>query len=218
MNLKSIICISFIIIFCGSVIHAENWYVKERMKITVRRGPDVSYKVLAVISSGRKVNRLESTENWTKIRVQSGVEGWVLNRYLTKNEPDGDILARLKVAHNKLTARAKSLSEENSSLKKKNKRLNAELSQKTESYDKIIHNYEKLKKDAAGFLALEKKYKKMTAQIKKLNDMLAASEFEREMLLRKQGFWGAGIGLGILFIGFMFGMYMNRKKREGKLF
>jgi len=75
----------------AQVVAAENAYVTDTFRISLRRGPSVENKILKFLPSGLLVNIQESKEGWDRIQVQEGenivLEGWVLSRYLIDRLP-----------------------------------------------------------------------------------------------------------------------------------
>ncbi len=61
--------------------------------LNVRSGPDISFSRVAVIYNGQPVVLLGrwATNNWVKIRLYSGVEGWVNSVYLNTSVPISEL-------------------------------------------------------------------------------------------------------------------------------
>ncbi|MBU4186316.1 MAG: TIGR04211 family SH3 domain-containing protein, partial [Proteobacteria bacterium] len=122
--------IVFFIVLFSTVVQAETIYVGDIIEITVRTGPGIDRKIVAMIKSGETVEVLNPEEvekDWSLVRITNGKEGWVLSRFLTSKEPDGLVLERLKKKHGVLKNQAVSLIEENKVYKKENNKLNSEL-------------------------------------------------------------------------------------------
>lgn len=95
--------IVFFIVLFSTAVHAETMYIDDIVKITVRTGPGIAHKIVAMIKSGERVEVLKTEEpdkEWSLVRITNGKEGWVLSRFLKSKEPDGLILERLKKKHN----------------------------------------------------------------------------------------------------------------------
>ena len=52
--------------------------------LNVRSGPSTSYSITTKIYKGNKVEILETSNGWHKIKTSSGTTGWVSGEYLTK--------------------------------------------------------------------------------------------------------------------------------------
>jgi uncharacterized protein YgiM (DUF1202 family) len=61
--------------------------------LNVRSGPDVSFSRVTVVYNGQPVVLLGhwATNNWVKIRLYSGVEGWVNSAYLNTSVPVSEL-------------------------------------------------------------------------------------------------------------------------------
>jgi len=81
--------IVFFIVLFSTVVQAETMYVGDIIKITVRTGPGINHKIVAMINSGERVEVLKPEDEWSLVRITNGKEGWVLSRFLKSKEPDG---------------------------------------------------------------------------------------------------------------------------------
>jgi SH3 domain protein len=86
---------------------AEQAYVSDSFKITMRAQASNDSKILAMLSSGEPIEILEATSEWSHVRYQNpegeAKEGWVLSRFVMDRPPWEE--------------KAKSLDRENASLK-----------------------------------------------------------------------------------------------------
>jgi SH3 domain protein len=71
---------------------AQEMYVTDRLEITLRSGPGVDFKILAMIPSGTALTRLEEANRWARVQTADGTEGWVVTRYLSSEPPKGPAL------------------------------------------------------------------------------------------------------------------------------
>jgi SH3 domain protein len=103
--------------------NAETMYVTDVLKLTLRSGPSTEHKILAVVESGREVDMLESGEEWSRVRLENGKEGYVLTRYLVSEPPHRVRLEQLQKKHNALMEQASTLLEENKRFSEENNEL-----------------------------------------------------------------------------------------------
>lgn len=66
---------------------AETAYVGDNLRVGIRSEPDTRTPPLAVISSGDKIEVLESTDKYSRVRTADNKEGWVRNIYLSSAPP-----------------------------------------------------------------------------------------------------------------------------------
>jgi len=212
--------IVFFIVLFSTAVQAETMYVDDIIKITVRTGPGINHKIVAMIKSGERVEVLKPEEpetDWSLVRITNGKEGWVLSRFLTPKEPDGLVLGRYKKKHNVLKNQAVSLIEENNVYKKENKKLNSELKTKKEMSDKIKSSYETLKKESAEFLELKSNYGKTSSKLIEQTKKAKKMEEELTSLLLHQNIKWFLSGAGVLLLGFVIGFSTKRQRRRSSL-
>ena len=212
--------IVFFIVLFSTVVQAETMYVDDIVKITVRTGPGIAHKILAMTKSGESVEVLKPEEpekDWSLVRITNGKEGWVLSRFLKSKEPDGLVLDRLKKKHNALKNQAVSTIEENKVYKKENKRLNSELKTNKEISKKIKSSYETLKKESAEFLELKSNYDKTSSNLIEQTKKATKLEEELTSLLLHQNIKWFLSGAGVLLLGFVIGFSTKRQRRRSSL-
>lgn len=72
----------------------QTLYVSDQLVITVRTGPSTENSIISNLVSGDAVEVLQANAEtgYTRVRIQSGVEGWVLGRYLVATPVSQDRL------------------------------------------------------------------------------------------------------------------------------
>ena len=72
----------------------QTLYVSDQLVITVRTGPSTENAIITNLVSGDAVEVLQANAEtgYTRVRIQSGVEGWVLGRYLVASPVSQDRL------------------------------------------------------------------------------------------------------------------------------
>ena len=192
-------------------------YVSDMLKLTLRTGPSIENKIIAVIESGQMMEVIQYGDEWSQVRLPSGKEGWVLSRYLTTDETNNIKLERLETMHNNLTIQAAELLEENNRLKTENTRLSTEFKAGQEELVKTKDDYEALKAESAEFLTLKANYNRaasqlaeQTARAKQLEEQLSSLEMNTYIK------WFLA-GSGVLIVGFLIGFSTKRQRRRPSL-
>lgn len=211
----TIICLFFI----SQSAFAEKLYITDFFKVTLRTGPSLQNKILAMLSSGQPVETLRSDGDWTQVQIlRKGekLKGWVLNRYLISRVP-----WKLQV---------KRLSKENSRLKEKLDRIENELnktattakdtSQKlkinNKDLNKLRREHELLKKGAANYLQLKTNFEKTTSTLEAAQASAQKLTLENERLrYSRRNTWFI-TGASVLFLGFVVGMFMGKRQKKQK--
>jgi SH3 domain protein len=203
-------------LFSASV-YGETMYVSDILKLTLRTGPSIENKIISVLESGQMMEVVEFGDEWSRVRLPNGKEGWVLSRYLTSNETNNIKLQRLETKHKNLMIQSAELLEENNRLKEENKKFNTQFKTNQEQLAKTQSDYEALKAEAAEFLTLKTNYERaasqlaeQTAKAKQLEEELSSLEMNTYIK------WFLA-GSGVLIVGFLIGFSTKRQRRRPAL-
>lgn len=188
--------------FTAGVLYAEDIYVTGITNITMRTGPGVDHKIVAMLKSGTKLQIIEFQADWSMVQTAAGKEGWVLSRFLTRKVPDALMVEELRNLNSGLQAQLKALEDENKDLTVKNATL-----------VQVEEKYNKLKKESSDFLKLDNKYKKMVAQYEEQKAKIERLEDESKSELK---FWFL-IGPGVFIVGLFLGLSTRKKKKSSLL-
>ena len=192
-------------------------YVSDILKLTLRTGPSIENKIISVIESGQMMEVVELGDEWSRVQLPNGKEGWVLSRYLTTDETNNIKLQRLEAKHNNLMIQAAELLEENNRLKAENKKFSTEFKTNQKQLAKTQSDYETLKAESAEFLTLKTNYERaasqlaeQTAKAKQLEEELSSLEMNTYIK------WFLA-GSGVLIVGFIIGFSTKRQRRRPAL-
>ncbi len=190
-------------------------YIKPIGKIPVRRGQGTKYKIVAMVGKGSAVQLLEKTEDYAKIRLQSGKEGWILARFLDKNVPVEQILEKIQAENSNLKKQIKETvkkeAEATASLEESQQQLKNVLLER----NTLLENYQQLQKDTADVVQL-KRNQQETAQLnKKLEEQVITLKDENTLLKKEKKLDWFITGAIVLAIGMLLGKIPppRRKKR-----
>ena len=197
--------------------YAETRYISGIIQITLRTGPGIDHRVIAMVKSGQEVEIIDTGEEWTQIKLLDGKAGWVLTRFLTEKQPRSIILEQAEQNNKNLTLEVTKLLEENAKLKEGKKQIQSELSHSKKMLNEVSRSYEILKKESSEFLEIKTKYKRSASdldeQIKKANRI--EGELKR-LQLHKNIKWFLS-GAGVLLFGFLVGLSAKRQRRKSSL-
>ena len=217
--LKRFRLLGSVLLLClfSASVYGETMYVSDILKLTLRTGPSIENKIIAVIDSGQMMEVVEFGDEWSQVQLPNGKEGWVLSRYLTTNETNNIKLQRLEAKHKNLMVQAAELLEENNRLKEENKRFSTESKTNQKQLAKTQSDYETLKAEAAEFLTLKTDYERaasqlaeQTAKAKQLEEQLSSLEMNAYIK------WFLA-GSGVLIVGFIIGFSTKRQRRRPAL-
>ncbi len=194
--------------------YAETRYITDQIEINLRSGPGAEYRIIRMLESGQKIEVLENKDNWSRVQVPDGPEGWVFSRYLQRSPA---ARKNLQV----LTARLEPIEAENESLRAENERLlimNQEIADQLEKTKKKLQEavsaYEQLQESSAEFLKIKEEHENLKARLEEKNSRIEALESKiSEQFLSSAIKWFLA-GAGVLLIGILLGN-RAKKKRPG---
>lgn len=194
--------------FAVTAAQAKVNYVTDHLQVTVRTGPDVSHKIIAMASSGEAVDVLQVTENgWARVRLGSGKEGWMLERFLMPDKTAAQKLAELD-------PQAKSMAERLDELNRANQTLADELAETRRQAQAVQVEYEKLKKASSGVLKLRKEHEALKLEYDKQAKEMKELSAENDSLKFAHNFKWFLAGAGVLIVGWFMGLALHRRKKR----
>jgi len=215
--MKRYIFMGIFFLLISTTGYAETRYISGIIQITLRTGPGVDHRVIAMINSGQEIEIINKGEEWTEIRLVGGKEGWVLTRFLTEKKPRSILLEQAEQNNKNLRLQVTKLLEENAKLKEGKTQIQSEFSHSKKMLAEVAKSYEILKKESSEFIEIKTKYKKSASdldeQIKKANRM---EEELKRLQLHNNIKWFLS-GAGVLLFGFLVGLSAKRQRRKSSL-
>ena len=108
--------VAILVLALGAPAFAATMYVRDELRINMRAGPGVEYRIVKLLRSGDRVNQREAKGDWALVKSPEGEEGWVPIGYLVKEAPPSIALpgvqARLQGARDRLSELETKLSEQ----------------------------------------------------------------------------------------------------------
>jgi len=197
---------------------AREVYVSDQQVVTLRSGQGTEYRIVhRGLRSGAKLQVIEEDagSGYTHVRTQSGVEGWVLSRFLMNTPSARDQLEQLK---DRLKIASKSESEQVSlvaSLQAERDELQNKLNELQASYEVLAANYGELELAAADEINLQNQNLSLGEDKAKLTSRVEVLSAENDRLRsdRTTSLWmtGAGIGLAGFILAYLVGGMRKRK-------
>lgn len=201
MRANHLILICFFFFSLTTCIYAKDIYVSGVTQITMRTGPGVEHKIIAMINSGVKLEMLEYSREWSMVRNAAGKTGWVLTRFLTEEAPKTLMVERYKQENERLASRLSAAEETVKTLNIQNRELT-----------EITQKYKQLKDASASYLKLDAEHKALLEQSreqeKRIQSLEQSIKSEVKLCLLS--------GAGVFIVGLIFGM-STRKKQRGSL-
>ncbi len=199
-------------------IWAQQAYVTDSFKITLRTGPSVENKIIEMLSSGQSLEVIDSLGDWSHVRPlergESTKEGWVLSRFLITRLP-WEMLAS-------------SLLEENTGLQEKlipteikmgealrrEQKLTTQLADTTEALRKLREKYEALKQGAAQYVQLKAIHRATRSQLEGIQKEFQRVTDENKKLRSSQRNKWFATGAIVLLCGLLIGLVLGRQQKK----
>jgi SH3 domain protein len=86
-------------------------FVRDELRINMRAGPGLQYRIVKVLSSGEEVARVGARDDWVEVRAGDGSQGWVPAGYLSKEAPPSVTLPKVESRLERAQARVRELEE-----------------------------------------------------------------------------------------------------------
>ena len=213
------LAIILVIILSGSgLVQAETWYVTDSLAITLRTGPELDRKITAMIKSGQSMEILEKGDEWSLVQLPSGIEGWVLNRFIKAEVPKSIQLVALQKKYDDLMAGATAPLKKLKEVNGENTRLHANLEKMKRDLGELQKSYQELRETTADARRIKKERdqlsKELTDKSKKTRELktaLAAAE-------KKNTLWWFIAGAGVLLFGFVLGFAVRPRRKRSSLY
>ena len=116
---------------------AKTVYVSDNLRVGVRPEPDNAYTPVGVVSTGMKLEVLDSQQGFSKIRTEDGLTGWIKDIYLVEKPPAVITLQEIQKTHTSLTAKVKEMETTITSLEDTNSALNDQVDQLKEERTRL---------------------------------------------------------------------------------
>ncbi len=180
-----------------SAVGAQEAYVSGITKITMRTGPGVEHKILAMLESGSRLEILEYQSDWSLVQTDNQKQGWVLSRFLTEDKPLTFQVEKLRRENERLAAALEEIEKDNQDLAEKNAAL-----------ANIEKKYLELEQASAEFIELNEKYRDLVELSENQEQQIARL---RENLSNETMLWFLS-GAGVFIVGLILGLSTRKKK------
>lgn len=127
------VCLCVVVAFQQrTVLAAEgDAYLDDSVKIMMRSGQGLDYRIVAMLPSGQKITVLETAGEWTKIQADTGQEGWVMSRYVSGQVPCRISFDALQQQYTEIAEKLSAIEQENSRLTYDNQEMKTRLEKLT---------------------------------------------------------------------------------------
>jgi len=187
-------------------------YVTDRLSITLRAGPGTQYRILRTLPSGTRLAVLESDpeSGWSRVRLESGLEGWVLTRYLMREPAARERLARAEAQAAKARERAAALAERIQALEAERDAARREAGAHKARADKAERELARIRRVSADALRLAEEHQRLKRRVLDLERELRLAQEENDALRDRTARDWFMVGAGVLLAGIVVGLVLPR--------
>jgi SH3 domain protein len=209
---KSIPIVLALVLGLVSTAMAETLYVSDRLEIQMRTGKGTQFRILRMLPSGTALEILEvdQEDGYSRVRTPSGVEGWVLSRFLMQGRAARDQLAdaekklaRLELENRKLTGSLEDLQKTKGS-------IDTEREQLVKENRKLSQELEEIRRAASSALAIDAENKELKSRIVAYERQAQSLQQENEGLKDRTARDWFMVGAGVLILGMIIGLIIPR--------
>ena len=127
---------------------AERAWIKDELRINLRTGPGVEFRIMGRLKTGDTVEVLEKGDGWTKVRLAEIGDGWIPDGYLQPTAPARLRLDQSESQTEELQSRVESLTARTAELEAENAALSGRDGNQQTSIDRLTRENMELRAGA----------------------------------------------------------------------
>ena len=193
---------------------AETLYVSGDSGVNLRSGSGTRHTVIDTIDPGQELRVLENHDDWTKVALPDGKEGWMATRLLTDKKPAEAVAKECRQKLERLGADLESLRAENERLIIENQSLHQKLEETINQLTQARQAHEALMEESADFLSLKESHEMLSKQLREKTDIITSLENQLAITNRSSMIYWFLAGAGVLILGMIIGAAMKRKRTK----
>lgn len=213
---------SFILILCTVIFlilgfikqspaFAEKAYVNDNLTITLRSGKGTQFAILRElrVGSAMEVLEVDNSSGYAKVRLEnSGVEGWVLNRFITTETPARDLLIKSEASVNDLNSKLNLITNESESLQSSFVELTNNNQILELNYENLQTEFNQLLELSQDAIDLQERYTTLKAESENLSSQYSLVQQDLQNLESNNMQQWFLIGGGVLLLGIILGVIL----------
>ncbi len=210
--MKNLIVLASLFLALAGNALAETRYVSDKLEITLRSGKGNSYSITRMLGSGTQVEVLEidKSKGYSRVRTRSGKEGWVLSRYLMRNQAARDRLATAEKKLAELELGKRKLETAMTALSNEKNMLNKKLGSLEGDSRKVSQELTEIKRTASSALAIDSENKELKGRVVSLERELQTVQQENEGLKDRTARDWFMVGAAVVLLGIIVGLIIPR--------
>ncbi len=196
-------------------------YVSEDLEVGVRGGPSTQNRIVSAVRAGQRVTELEESGNgWSKIRLPSGNEAWILTRYLQDRPHARERLQEVEAELAEIRSGAGDQESRIAELLDQRNALESERDELQARIEEMESELEELRDVAARPQEIQRENRRLEENL--LQARNAADEYRRQVEVmqadsqRKWFMTGALVTVGSIILGIILTKIPGRRRRSSE--
>lgn len=216
--MKHIILI-FSLLFAVAVVSAQSTrYLADETKFPIRSGKSTEHRIVHMAPSGAAVTVLENADDgYSRIKLESGVEGWIMSRFLMDTPAARDQLIKVRQENEALRAGGKVFRDKLHGMSSTNAQLEEQRRSLQDQNEDLLEKLASLRHSAARPIEISKQNQQLQQQLEQereiVHELQGKYDLLRQATKRKWFLIGAGVVLGSLLLGLVIPQIPWRKRR-----
>lgn len=193
-------------------LQAQTLYVSDQLEIQLRSGASLQHRILRMLPSGTALEVLEvdQAEGWSRVRAPSGVEGWVLSRFLMPTPSARDRLAAAEQRMARLEQENRQLNATIRELRGEKETVAKERSELDQSSRQLAQELEEIRRTASSALAIDTENKELKGRILSAERQIQTLQQENARLQDRTARDWFMVGAGVVVLGIILGLVIPR--------
>ncbi len=205
-----------------SLASAKTLYVNDELIITFREGKGNQYKIIRTLKTGTPVEILEEDNEYFKVRIKNGEEGYVLKQYLTAALPKVQVIEAQQKEIEQLKAQLSTAGSGHSEIsaqlaesQNQHAQLTRQFDETSAALESLQVRYDDLRQKSENVLALGAERDRLAFENSQLTAELTELKTENHTLLRTAMIQWFLAGAGVFLGGWISGKFSRKKRQKG---
>ena len=191
---------------------AETRFVTDELEVDLRSGTSTQHRILRMLPSGTSLEILSEDENsgYTKVRTATGVEGWILTRFLSRTPSARARLADTEKKLAELEIQSRQRMAKLSDRDKEFLNVSEELSRVKDENLKLSKQLADIQRTASSALAIDAENKDIKNKLMQMERDQETLRQENQALRDRTARDWFMIGAGVVIAGIIIGLILPR--------
>jgi SH3 domain protein len=193
-------------------VHAEERWVTDEFEVMMRREPGARKAIVRQLKSGTQVEVLETNqaEGYSKVRLPSGAEGWVLTRYLRRGPTAKLRLPQLEEQLADSEAKRRELQQQVNELSRARDGLQSEIGALQSNNSSVQSELDRITGLSSASIQLDDENRRLKQRLSEIDKEIESLQRDNERLSDRSAREWFLIGAVVLATGLILGLIIPR--------